>query len=253
MLSQVVLTAVLLSTVRAFTPASTTGTDALAAAGLKNLIAYEKSSQNSSSCSVSTARVRKEWSALKDSEKKDYIDAVLCLQSKPSISGDLVPGARSRYDDFVAAHINQTLTIHETVSRLSKPSDIVLTVIRATSFHGTATTSGPTRQPYEMNADIRAINLTSTGEDTLTIYSMHPSSTTATSPSAAMELTNRSMALAYPQTSIQSLSFHLETVPAASLAVPSKIWSSISAQSLQACSMSLQIHRLMASVTILDA
>lgn len=34
---------------------------------------------------------------------------------KPSISGDLVPGARSRYDDLVATHINQTLTIHATV------------------------------------------------------------------------------------------------------------------------------------------
>lgn len=49
-------------------------------------------------------------------EKVDYIDAVLCLQSTPSRTpADLVPGARSRYDDFVATHINQTLQIHYTV------------------------------------------------------------------------------------------------------------------------------------------
>lgn len=48
--------------------------------------------------------------------KKDrlaYIDAVLCLQSKPSIAAPgLVPGARSRFDDFQAVHINQTYFIH---------------------------------------------------------------------------------------------------------------------------------------------
>ena len=30
-----------------------------------------------------------------------------------------VPGAKSRYDDFVAVHINQTLTIHSTANFLS--------------------------------------------------------------------------------------------------------------------------------------
>lgn len=48
--------------------------------------------------------------------KKDrlaYIDAVLCLQSKPpNAAPGLVPGARSRFDDFQAVHINQTYLIH---------------------------------------------------------------------------------------------------------------------------------------------
>lgn len=42
-----------------------------------------------------------------------YTDAVLCLQSKPSNAAPgLVPGARSRFDDFLAVHINQTFLIH---------------------------------------------------------------------------------------------------------------------------------------------
>lgn len=50
--------------------------------------------------------VRKEWRKLKTAEKKAYIDAVKCLQSRPSISDPtLIPGARTRYDDFHAVHI----------------------------------------------------------------------------------------------------------------------------------------------------
>ena len=59
--------------------------------------------------------VRKEWSTLKPQEKRSLLDAVLCLQRLPSISGDLAPRARSRYDDFVATHVNQTISIHGTV------------------------------------------------------------------------------------------------------------------------------------------
>ena len=46
---------------------------------------------------------------LKDSEKKDYIDAVLCLQRLPSIADPAVlPGARTRWDDFNSVHIIQS-------------------------------------------------------------------------------------------------------------------------------------------------
>jgi tyrosinase len=31
------------------------------------------------------------------------------------------PGAKTRYDDFVAVHMNQTLNIHGTVSDAPKP------------------------------------------------------------------------------------------------------------------------------------
>jgi len=50
------------------------------------------------------------------SKRKEYTNAVLCLQSKPSkFAPGEVPGAKTRYDDFVAVHMNQTLIIHGTV------------------------------------------------------------------------------------------------------------------------------------------
>lgn len=54
--------------------------------------------------------------ALSKKERKEYIDAVLCLREKPSKADpSFAPGARTRYDDFVAVHINQTSSIHATV------------------------------------------------------------------------------------------------------------------------------------------
>lgn len=53
--------------------------------------------------------------ALSNAEKKEYISAVKCLQSKPAkYPASVAPGAKSRFDDFVATHINQTLSIHYT-------------------------------------------------------------------------------------------------------------------------------------------
>jgi tyrosinase len=53
-------------------------------------------------------------------ERKAYISAVQCVISSPSKSDPVqVPGAKTRYDDFVAQHINQTMTIHQTGNFLS--------------------------------------------------------------------------------------------------------------------------------------
>lgn len=57
--------------------------------------------------------------AFSSQERKDYISAVQCLLTSPSKSDpEFAPGARNRYDDFVAVHINQTTKIHGTVSRI---------------------------------------------------------------------------------------------------------------------------------------
>ncbi|PVH84097.1 tyrosinase [Cadophora sp. DSE1049] len=59
--------------------------------------------------------VRKQWGTMSAEERIAYTDAVLCFQAKsPLTPTDQIPGVRSRYDDFVGTHINQTLTIHYT-------------------------------------------------------------------------------------------------------------------------------------------
>lgn len=47
---------------------------------------------------------------LSDVEKKDYIDAVLCLTKKDAISG--IANTVHRFDDHTAVHNSQTPAIH---------------------------------------------------------------------------------------------------------------------------------------------
>ncbi len=52
-------------------------------------------------------------------DRKAYIAAMLCIMKKPSkLDATKFPGAKSRYDDFVVVHMNQTLSIHGTVRTL---------------------------------------------------------------------------------------------------------------------------------------
>jgi len=52
---------------------------------------------------------------LTKTERASYIKAVKCLQAKQAKTpSSAAPGAKTRSDDFVAAHSNQTLTIHWT-------------------------------------------------------------------------------------------------------------------------------------------
>jgi tyrosinase len=52
-------------------------------------------------------------SALTTTERLDFISSVKCLMKTPSkIPHQEAPGAISRYDDFLATHINQTQVIH---------------------------------------------------------------------------------------------------------------------------------------------
>ncbi len=48
-------------------------------------------------------------------QRRNYIKAMLCLMEKPPKLTQF-PGVTNRYEDFVAVHINQTTTIHGTVS-----------------------------------------------------------------------------------------------------------------------------------------
>ena len=91
--------------------------------------------QTYGSCTAANTRIRREWWAwailvhfrfgrkgwhrtrrtLSKMERRGYIDAVLCLQNKPSIYKEVV-GAKSRFDDFQIEHITQAYDIHFNVS-----------------------------------------------------------------------------------------------------------------------------------------
>ncbi|KXH30469.1 hypothetical protein CSAL01_00697 [Colletotrichum salicis] len=69
----------------------------------------------SANCTTSNIVFRKEYGALSLSERLSYVNAVKCLQRlPPRTPANVSAGARSRFDDFVVTHIQQTMTIHYT-------------------------------------------------------------------------------------------------------------------------------------------
>ncbi|KAK1969298.1 Di-copper centre-containing protein [Colletotrichum sublineola] len=80
-----------------------------------NALLESGASNKRSSCNIFNARYRRDWASFSSTERKDYINAVQCMLTSPSKSDPaFAPGARNRYDDFVAVHINQTVQIHGT-------------------------------------------------------------------------------------------------------------------------------------------
>ncbi|KAK4446285.1 hypothetical protein QBC34DRAFT_470052 [Podospora aff. communis PSN243] len=63
-------------------------------------------------CTLENAIRRKEWGDLSKAERKAYTDAVLCLQSKPPLTAHQAPGAKSRFDDYIVVHVQQTNRNH---------------------------------------------------------------------------------------------------------------------------------------------
>ncbi|KAI5778768.1 hypothetical protein EDC01DRAFT_673260 [Geopyxis carbonaria] len=70
----------------------------------------------SSAATCKRPAVRKEWRTLKTAEKKNYIDAVLCLHATPGVNTDVYPGlARTtRFEDFLYLHKTVAPYIHYT-------------------------------------------------------------------------------------------------------------------------------------------
>ncbi|KAF2646810.1 Di-copper centre-containing protein [Massarina eburnea CBS 473.64] len=64
--------------------------------------------ENSSACKNPPKRV--EWRQLSTTQRKQYLDAVLCLTKKNATSG--ITGAVNRFDDHQAVHSSQTPSIH---------------------------------------------------------------------------------------------------------------------------------------------
>ncbi|KAF4508832.1 hypothetical protein G6O67_005164 [Ophiocordyceps sinensis] len=62
-------------------------------------------------CNHKNIAVRQEWNSLSKHQRADYLRAVKCLRSKPSVRrGETL--AKNRFDDFILAHVDQTLSIH---------------------------------------------------------------------------------------------------------------------------------------------
>ncbi|KXT10998.1 hypothetical protein AC579_5005 [Pseudocercospora musae] len=65
------------------------------------------------SCQSQKLIVRKEWGDMSRDERLDYIRALNCLHTKPpKTDPKLAPGCKTRYDDFVVAHIMNTYNVH---------------------------------------------------------------------------------------------------------------------------------------------
>lgn len=80
----------------------------------------QKRSLGSNTCTLEDIRVRREWGSLSKEQRSEYIRAVKCLQDKPARTPSSVAGgAKTRFDDWIVTHINQTLTIHYTGNFLS--------------------------------------------------------------------------------------------------------------------------------------
>ncbi|KUJ22160.1 Di-copper centre-containing protein [Mollisia scopiformis] len=74
----------------------------------------------STTCTKDKIMVRKEWGDMSKPDRKAYIKSVLCLMNAPSkLPAGKFPGAKSRYEDFLVTHMQQTLSIHSTGNFLS--------------------------------------------------------------------------------------------------------------------------------------
>ncbi|KAL5411653.1 hypothetical protein PMIN06_003663 [Paraphaeosphaeria minitans] len=94
--------------------------DAVSDLQAKGRAAVDAEVAKSTTCTKNMLQVRKEWGDITAAEKKAYIAAVLCIAKAPSkLSATSYPGAKSRYDDFVAIHMKNTMSIHGTGNFLS--------------------------------------------------------------------------------------------------------------------------------------
>jgi len=67
-------------------------------------------------CTLENAGVRREWGDMTIEQRTDFINATLCLMNAPpKAPKDQFPGVRSRYHDFMAYHLTNTGTLHDTI------------------------------------------------------------------------------------------------------------------------------------------
>ncbi|EMD63643.1 hypothetical protein GGP41_005712 [Bipolaris sorokiniana] len=91
--------------------------DHLAAEGMTKLAIHltKNGIPSPGTCTLDKVSVRREWATLSRKERIAFTDAVNCLHKLPARTpASVAPGAKSRYDDLVVTHIQQSLTIHGT-------------------------------------------------------------------------------------------------------------------------------------------
>ncbi|KXH67778.1 tyrosinase central domain-containing protein [Colletotrichum salicis] len=70
-----------------------------------------------STCTTDKVRVRREWRTLPAEQRRAFVAAIECMQSSPSLyEPEMMPAAKTLYDDFVAIHLKQTPVIHRTAN-----------------------------------------------------------------------------------------------------------------------------------------
>ncbi|GKZ67630.1 hypothetical protein AnigIFM50267_002115 [Aspergillus niger] len=83
----------------------------------------EQESLTANGCRLEDAQIRREWRSLSPNARKEFTDAITCMQSRPTnISAEekeTFQGVKTRYDEFVATHINLTEHIHVTADFLA--------------------------------------------------------------------------------------------------------------------------------------
>lgn len=91
-----------------------------------------KARKTNGSCTYETAKVRTEFRSMSNDQRKAFTDAMACLQNagpRETTSGSTTyPGVRSRYDEYVATHINQTFNIHGTADFLAWHRNYIFTI-----------------------------------------------------------------------------------------------------------------------------
>lgn len=64
-------------------------------------------------CSLANTAIRRDWDYMSKPDRRAYIKAVQCLRTLPAKSDkSWAAAAKTRFDDFVAIHVNQTMYIH---------------------------------------------------------------------------------------------------------------------------------------------
>ena len=85
------------------------------------------------------------------------------MKAPSKLSASSFPGAKNRYDDFVVVHMQQTLSIHGTVSMSSfkviKSASLISNeLLRVTSYLGIGTLLGLMNKHFEANVAIQGLS-----------------------------------------------------------------------------------------------